>query len=118
MQLMGTPYGSHDWCSRASQQTALLWEWPSADSWLVQVPRLTEKQLEALRYFNALARSDELRMDMDLEPGDIQLLSNHSCLHSRSAFRDEGVSTLVFAMLLHASRGHSQRLCQNRSSWS
>ena len=70
------------------------------------MPRLTEKQLEALRYFNALARSDELRMDMDLEPGDIQLLSNHSCLHSRSAFTDEGVRVLFAASV-----------CSQRSCW-
>ena len=66
------------------------------------MPRLTEKQLEALRYFNALARDDRLRMDMDLEPGDIQLLSNHSNLHMRTAFRDEGVrSHCLLRLTLH-----------------
>ena len=60
----------------------------------MQVPRLTEKQEEALQFFNALARSDELRMDMDLQPGDIQLLYNHTMLHSRSAFDDHDVRAL------------------------
>ena len=53
-----------------------------------EVPRMTEKQREALRLYNALALSERLRMDMMLQPGDIQLLSNHTQLHTRSAFLD------------------------------
>ena len=53
-----------------------------------EVPRMTEKQREALRLYNALALSERLRMDMMLQPGDIQLLSNHTQLHTRSAFVD------------------------------
>ncbi len=53
-----------------------------------EVPRLSEKQQEAIRLYNALALSDKLRLDMILQPGDIQLLSNHTQLHTRSAFVD------------------------------
>lgn len=52
------------------------------------VPRLTPAHLEAIREMDALASSDELRMDYVLQPGEIQLLSNHTCLHSRSKFVD------------------------------
>lgn len=52
------------------------------------VPRLTPAHLEAIRVFNDFAASEELRMDYDLQPGDIQLLNNHTCLHSRSGFVD------------------------------
>ena len=38
--------------------------------------------------FNELAASDALRLDHVLEPGEIQLLSNHTVLHSRSSFED------------------------------
>ena len=58
---------------------------------LAQVPRLTDLQKEALRLYNALALSDRLRMDIMLAPGDIQLLSNHTQLHTRSAFTDHEV---------------------------
>jgi len=34
------------------------------------------------------ANSDELRLDMELEPGDVQFLHNHQILHARSAFSD------------------------------
>ena len=53
-----------------------------------EVPRLTPAHLEAIREFNALAASDELRVDYVLEQGDIQILSNHSVLHSRGGFVD------------------------------
>lgn len=52
------------------------------------VPRLSNAQKEALRLYNALAHSDKLRLDLLLQPGDIQLLSNHTQLHTRSAFED------------------------------
>mmetsp|Transcript_37065 Transcript_37065/g.82427 ORF Transcript_37065/g.82427 Transcript_37065/m.82427 type:complete len:361 (+) Transcript_37065:175-1257(+) len=53
-----------------------------------EVPRLTEQQLQAIKLFNELAASPELAMDYVLQPGDVQLLSNHTCLHYRSAFED------------------------------
>ena len=49
-------------------------------------PELTALQIEALDALDALAASDEFRVDMDLHPGDIQLLHNHSTLHARTAF--------------------------------
>ncbi len=48
-----------------------------------QVPRLTEAHLHAIKVFNEYARSDELRIDYLLQPGEIQLLNNHTMLHSR-----------------------------------
>lgn len=53
-----------------------------------EVPRLTDLQLQAIKMFNELAGSPELRIDYILEPGDVQLLSNHTCLHFRTAFED------------------------------
>lgn len=42
-----------------------------------EVPRFTPAHHEAMEMFTALASSDELRLDGVLEPGDVQLLSNH-----------------------------------------
>lgn len=53
-----------------------------------EVPRLTPAHYEAMALFNELASSRELRLEMILQPGDIQLLNNHTCLHYRSAFVD------------------------------
>ena len=52
---------------------------------------MTEKQFAALRLYNALALSDKLRLDLMLQPGDLQLLSNHTQVHTRSAYVDHPV---------------------------
>lgn len=52
------------------------------------VPRLTTLQIEALDYLDALAGSEELRLDMALKSGDMQFLHNHQILHARTAFED------------------------------
>lgn len=54
------------------------------------LPRLTAEQTEALDTLDALACSDSLRLDMKLEPGDVQFLHNHTTLHARSAYEDGG----------------------------
>ncbi|KAI3425042.1 hypothetical protein D9Q98_008420 [Chlorella vulgaris] len=53
-----------------------------------EVPRLTPAHLEAIKVFEDFAWSDSLRLDWQLRPGDVQLLSNHTCLHSREGFVD------------------------------
>lgn len=59
-----------------------------------EVPRLTAAHYEAMALFNQLASSQELALQMILQPGDIQLLNNHTCLHYRSAFVDWPVRAL------------------------
>ncbi len=51
-------------------------------------PRLTEKQIEALDYFDQLAWSPAFHFSFMFEPGDIQFVNNHVALHSRTAFDD------------------------------
>ena len=52
------------------------------------VPRLTAEEQELLDTYDAIAGSPELHLDMELKPGDVQLLSNHTQLHARTAFED------------------------------
>lgn len=52
------------------------------------VPRLTALEQELLDSYDGIANSAEFHLDMDLEPGDIQLISNHTILHARTAFED------------------------------
>ncbi len=51
-------------------------------------PRLTPATVEALDLFDALSNDPALNFLMDLEPGDIQLVHNHTLLHDRTAFVD------------------------------
>ncbi|MEQ8895998.1 MAG: TauD/TfdA family dioxygenase [Roseovarius sp.] len=50
--------------------------------------RLTPEHVEALDMFDALADDPELNFAMDLEPGDMQFVYNHSQLHDRTGFLD------------------------------
>jgi hypothetical protein len=51
-------------------------------------PRLSSDDAEALDMFDALANDSEQRLDMVLQPGDMQFLHNHTVLHDRTAFED------------------------------
>lgn len=51
-------------------------------------PRLRPEQVELLDLIDQLAASDSLRLDMDFQPGDIQLLSNRVILHAREGYED------------------------------
>ncbi|BBK40428.1 hypothetical protein STVA_04480 [Allostella vacuolata] len=46
------------------------------------------EEMAAVDHMVELARRDDIRLDMDFEPGDIQLLNNFTILHWRGAFTD------------------------------
>ncbi|HEX5602992.1 MAG TPA: TauD/TfdA family dioxygenase [Pyrinomonadaceae bacterium] len=52
------------------------------------VEPLSALQVEALDLFDQLANDPKLNLMMELEPGDIQLVHNHTILHDRTAFED------------------------------
>lgn len=49
---------------------------------------LTKIEFEALEYFDSLTRHPDLRLDMVLQPGDMQICNNYTTLHSRTGFVD------------------------------
>jgi Taurine catabolism dioxygenase TauD, TfdA family len=48
----------------------------------------TPVEAEALEYFKATAARSDIRLHMDLEPGDLQLLNNRAILHNRLDYED------------------------------
>jgi hypothetical protein len=54
---------------------------------IMQTP-LSKVEIEALDLFDALMARPEFRLDMMLEPGDLQFANNYAVLHSRNAFED------------------------------
>lgn len=48
----------------------------------------TEEEREALALMDELIMLPEYRLDMDLQPGDIQLVNNYAVLHARTAYED------------------------------
>ncbi len=53
-----------------------------------EVPRLTAEQIEALDALDILAARPDIHLEMQLEPGDMQFLNNHTVLHARTAYED------------------------------
>ncbi len=64
------------WYIRDSQQHA-------------DAPRLTDAQLEAMELLEALANDPTFHVEMDFEPGDVQLINNGRILHAREAYEDD-----------------------------
>jgi hypothetical protein len=52
------------------------------------VPRLTPDQLDALEMIETIANDPAFHVEMDFQPGDVQLLNNAKILHSREAYED------------------------------
>ena len=61
----------------------------SASRW-PEVPPLTGDERALLDAYEEIALDPAFAIEMDLEPGDIQLLSNHTVLHARTGYDDEG----------------------------
>jgi hypothetical protein len=52
------------------------------------IPKLTPLQIEALDFLDSLADDPAIHLDMTFEPGDVQLVCNHSTFHSRTSYED------------------------------
>lgn len=52
------------------------------------VPALDDEERELLDLYDSIANDPAIYLDMELEPGDIQLCSNHTVVHSRTAYED------------------------------
>jgi hypothetical protein len=50
--------------------------------------RLSPTENELLDLYDAISGSPEFYVDMELEPGDVQLLSNHTVIHARTDYVD------------------------------
>jgi hypothetical protein len=52
------------------------------------VPRFTPTQLQALDMVESIGAEPEMRLDFELQRGDIELLHNHVMLHSRTRYEN------------------------------
>lgn len=60
---------------------------------------LSRVEIEALDVFDATMQDPALRLDMMLEPGDLQFANNYAVLHSRTEFEDAADPALHRRML-------------------
>ena len=52
------------------------------------VGALPEAEQELLDCYESIAEREDVRFEMQFEPGDVQLLSNHTVIHARTAYED------------------------------
>ena len=50
---------------------------------------LSRVEIEALDLFDSIMHGPDIRLDMMLEPGDLQFANNYAVLHSRTEFEDD-----------------------------
>jgi hypothetical protein len=50
--------------------------------------QLTAAEQAAIDYFDAVARRDDMKVQMSFEPGDIQFVNNLTVVHGRTAYED------------------------------
>ena len=60
---------------------------------------LSRIETEALDLFDSITHDDQMRLDMMLEPGDLQFANNYAVLHSRTEFEDYNDKALTRKML-------------------
>jgi hypothetical protein len=53
------------------------------------VAPFTAQERELLDLYEELAGSEALRLEMRFQPGDVQLISNHTVVHARTAYQDD-----------------------------
>lgn len=58
-----------------------------------EVPPFSATERTLLDLYEAIAGEPALYLDMQFEPGDVQLISNHFTLHARTAYEDGATAT-------------------------
>lgn len=53
-----------------------------------EVPRMTDKQVEAMDLIDTLCNDPQMYLEMSLEPGDMQFVCNYTVMHSRTQYED------------------------------
>lgn len=53
-----------------------------------ELPRLTDKQIEALDYLDKTANDPRFHLSLTLAPGDLEIGNNATCFHARDTYTD------------------------------
>jgi hypothetical protein len=53
-----------------------------------EAPRFTAEERDLMDLYEEIAASPDFFLDMNFEAGDVQLISNHTVLHARTAYED------------------------------
>jgi hypothetical protein len=73
-------------------------------------PRITSEQAAAVDAVEEVGRLRELRLEMPLQPGDLQLVNNLSVAHARTAYSNDAQGKGRLLLRMHAAFGGSPEL--------
>jgi hypothetical protein len=73
-------------------------------------PRITPELAAAVDAVEEVGRIPELRLEMPLRPGDLQLVNNLSVAHARTAYSDDARKNGRLLLRMHAAFGGSPEL--------
>lgn len=73
-------------------------------------PRITPEQAAAVDAVEEVGRIPELRLDMPLRPGDLQLVNNLTVAHARTAYTGDATGQGRLLLRIHAAFGGSPEL--------
>lgn len=78
-------------CRHAGDQLRTFWhaDYFRSSHDYVRAPAFEPDERAVLDAYDAIASRPELYLDMELARGDVQLLSNHTILHARTAYDDD-----------------------------
>lgn len=90
------PVGADPWfeipvLSWFDDRLTILYQRTYVDSaaFVVGAPVPAAEHIEALDFWDSVVNETDVHLTMDLEPGDIQFVYNHSLLHDRTSFVDD-----------------------------
>lgn len=87
----GVPYVGIVPCASAAGEVSTFWHvgYYRSVTRYDPAPLLDEKERALLDLYDETLRAPGTALEMDFAPGDIQLLSNHTIVHARTAFEDD-----------------------------
>lgn len=78
-----------DYLGRGRRRVFFHYDYFTSSQRHADAPRYSRQQIELIELFERLASSPEFRIDMDLQPGDMQFIDNGTIVHARTAYEDD-----------------------------
>jgi hypothetical protein len=88
----GTPWVGVVPCAFERGELRTFWHigYFQSTSRLPDPPKVDARAKEVLELYDTIMNEPGMALEMDFEPGDIQLVSNHTMVHGRTAYEDHG----------------------------
>lgn len=88
----GTPWVGVVPCAFARGELRTFWHigYFQSASRISGAPPMDDRAREVIELYDSVMNEPGMAVEMDFEPGDVQLVSNHTIVHGRTAYEDHG----------------------------